>query len=115
MIYIKKSFYLSSNYKPELGQSAIDNLNELLGDVGVYFDVRNGKHEKKLVIIVNEKKLKNNTISKSGRPVEHIIDFEEVEKMKADGMTNKEIYTKLGISKSLFYLRLKEYKNNIGH
>lgn len=115
MIHIRKSFYLSSNYKPELGQSAIDDLNELLGDVGVYFDVRNGKHEKKLVIIVNEKKLKNNTISKSGRPVEHIIDFEEVEKMKADGMSNKEIYTNLGVSKSLFYLRLKEFKNNIGH
>ena len=42
-------------------------------------------------------------------------DLSEVEKMKGDGMTNKDIYTKLGISKSLFYLKMKEYKNNTGH
>ena len=34
--------------------------------------------------------------------------------MKAEGKTNKQIYTELGISKSLFYLKMREYKNNIG-
>lgn len=48
------------------------------------------------------------------RPIEHEIDFADVEKKKADGKTNKEIYTELGISKSLFYLKMREYKNNIG-
>ena len=42
------------------------------------------------------------------------IDFEKVQQLKADGKTNKEIYTELGISKSLFYLKMREYKNNNG-
>ena len=67
-----------------------------------------------LFITVDEKKLQSATY-KGGRPVEHNIDFSEVEKMKADGMTNKDIYSKFGISKSLFYLKMKEYKNNTGH
>ena len=50
--------------------------------------------------------------NKAGRPIEHEIDFEKVQQMKADGKTNKEIYTELGISKSLFYLKMREYKNN---
>lgn len=50
-----------------------------------------------------------------GRPVEHEIDFKAVERMQAEGMTNKQIYEKLDISKALFYKRLAEYKNNNGH
>lgn len=115
VVHIKKSFYLATNYKPELGQSAIDDLNKLLDKVGVSFNVGTVKTGRKIFIEVDEKKLKAATDSKGGRPVEHSIDFLEVEKMKADGMTNKDIYTKLGISKSLFYLKMKEYKNNTGH
>ena len=33
-----------------------------------------------------------------------------MQQMKAEGKTNKEIYTELGVSKALFYLRMKEYK-----
>ena len=87
----------------------------MLDSVGVSFSVLVEERSKKLFIKVDEKKLKAATDSKCGRPVEHSIDFSEVEKMKADGMTNKDIYTKLGISKSLFYLKMKEYKNNTGH
>ena len=115
MVHIRKNFYLASNYNPEKGKNAINDLNSLLDSVGVSFSVSVGGSGKKLFIEVDEKKLKAATDSKGGRPIEHSIDFSEVEKMKADGMTNKDIYTKLGISKSLFYLKMKEYKNNTGH
>ena len=115
VVYIRKNFYLASNYNPEKGKNAINDLNNLLDSVGVSFSVSVVGSGKKLFIEVDEKKLKAAIDSKGGRPVEHNIDFSEVEKMKADGMTNKEIYTKLGISKSLFYLKMKEYKNNTGH
>lgn len=49
--------------------------------------------------------------NKAGRPIEHEIDFAKVEQMKAEGKTNKQIYTELGISKSLFYLKMRECKN----
>lgn len=115
VVHIRKNFYLASNYNPEKGKNAINDLNSLLDSVGVSFSVSVIGSGKKLFIEVDEKKLKAATDSKGGRPVEHSIDFSEVEKMKADGMTNKDIYTKLGISKSLFYLKMKEYKNNTGH
>lgn len=115
VVHIRKNFYLASNYNPEKGKNAINDLNSLLDSVGVSFSVSVVGSGKKLFIEVDEKKLKAATDSKGGRPVEHSIDFLEVEKMKADGMTNKDIYTKLGISKSLFYLKMKEYKNNTGH
>ena len=70
---------------------------------------------RKIFIEVNEDKLRTATNTKAGRPVEHEIDFEKVQQLKADGKTNKEIYTELGISKSLFYLKMREYKNNNGH
>ena len=60
----------------------------------------------KLDVLVLEEKFKSN----AGRPLGHEFDFETVKKMKADGKSNKEIYTALGISKSLYYLRMKEYK-----
>ena len=114
MVHIKKNFYLASNYNPKKGQSAIDDLNNLLQNVGISFSVSVVGIEKKLFIQVDEKKLKAATDTKVGRPVEHDIDFTKVAQMKDNGMTNKQIYTELGISKSLFYLRLKECKNNIG-
>lgn len=67
------------------------------------------------MIEVNEDKIKEVTTKKAGRPKEHDLDFTLIQKMKKDGKTDKEIYTELGISKSLYYLRMKEYKNNIGH
>ena len=115
VVHIRKNFYLASNYNPEKGKNTIDDLNRLLDSVGVSFSVSVEERSKKLFIDVDEEKLKAATDSKGGRPIEHSIDFSEVEKMKADGMTNKDIYTKLGISKSLFYLKMKEYKNNTGH
>lgn len=50
--------------------------------------------------------------NKAGRPKGYDFDYAKVEQMKADGKTNKEIYEELGVSKALYYLRMKEYKNN---
>ena len=115
MVFIKKNFYLASNFDVAKGQPAIDDLNNMLECVGVNFSIREIKTgHKKIFIEVDEDKLRTATNTKAGRPIEHEIDFAKVEQMKADGKTNKEIYTELGISKSLFYLKMREYKNNIG-
>lgn len=115
VVFIKKNFYLASTFDVAKGQPAIDDLNSMLEYVGVNFSIREIKTgHKKLFIEVNEDKLHQATNTKAGRPIEHEIDFAKVEQMKADGKTNKEIYTELGISKSLFYLKMREYKNNIG-
>ena len=80
----------------------VADLNQLLkGKVDFSID-----KEDKLNILVYEEKLK----SKAGRPPGHDFDYSKVQQMKADGKTNKEIYTELGVSKALFYLRMKEYK-----
>ena len=81
--------------------------------MGVQFDLEQIEKGYKLNIEVNEDKLKATTTSKAGRPVEHEIDFVKVQQLKADGKTNKEIYEALGISKSLFYMKMKEYKNKM--
>lgn len=116
VVFILKSFYLPKSYNSEKGQGAINDLNNLLNDVGVTFNVSKKNNGQKLFISVDEQKLKDATTHhKAGRPVEHKIDFSEIEQMKLSGKTNKQIYSELGISKSLFYLKMKEYKNNIGH
>lgn len=115
VVFIKKNFYLASNFDVAKGKPAIDDLNNMLECVGVHFSIGKVKNGQKIFIEVNEDKLRTATNTKAGRPVEHEIDFDLVAKMKADGMTNKQIYEKLDISKSLFYLKMREYKNNNGH
>lgn len=105
MITIKKSLQLSYKYLQYNGDKAneiVEDLNHLLNDK-VHFSI---DEKGKLNILVYEEKLK----SKAGRPVGHDFDYSKVQQMKADGMTNKQIYTELGISKALYYLRMKEYK-----
>lgn len=105
-----KSFLLARSYDPEKGQSTIYDLNRMLIDVGVIFDVEVSDRGKRLVIDVNEAKLRTATTpkGKGGRPLEHRIDWDKVEEMQKAGMTNKQIYESLGISKSLFYTRKRE-------
>lgn len=111
---LKKNFYLPRSYDISKGQGAIDDLNNLLECVGVQFTVSKKHNGLKLFIDVDEEKLKKSTTSKNlGRPVEHEFSIEQVQKMKADGKTNKQIYTELHMSKSLFYKHMKEYKGHI--
>lgn len=114
MVFIKKNFYLASNFDYSKGKKAVEDLNRLLENVGVEFSLGKVGTGYKIFITVKEEMLHQATNTKAGRPIEHEIDFADVEKKKADGKTNKEIYTELGISKSLFYLKMREYKNNIG-
>lgn len=54
----------------------------------------------------------NGNDGKLGRHLKK-IDFDAVERMKAEGMTNAQIYKRLGIAKSTYYLKLKEYNQNL--
>ena len=114
VVFIKKNFYLASNFDVAKGKPAIDDLNNMLECVGVHFSIGKVKNGQKIFIEVNEDKLRTATNTKAGRPVTKDFDFDLVAKWKADGMTNKQIYDKLDISKSLFYLKMREYKNNNG-
>lgn len=114
---IRKYFFLKRNYDLKKGQKTIKDLNQILKDFGVNFSVVEENTSKKLLIEVDEEKLKSvkENNAKVGRPVEHRIDFKAVEQMQEKGMTNRQIYEQLDISKALFYKRLAEYKNNNGH
>lgn len=110
VVFIRKTIELMTPIGSKQ-KAVVKQLNDVIGDV-VRFKIFQDKDEKyKLSITVYEENLK----AKSGRPQEHKLDFQLINAMKKSGKTNKEIYEKLGISRSLFYLRMREYKNNIGH
>lgn len=106
---MRKSFYLAENYSVQKGFRTIKDLNALLNQVGINFHVESGKN-KKLMINVDEDLLKHFSGKKTGRPVKYHFDYEKIQKMQKEGMSNVEIYTELGMSKSLFYQKLREYK-----
>ena len=87
-------------------------LNKLLNDVGVNFSVEplKGTH-KQFVITIDEDKLNRATKKSSGRPAKHDFDYERAFELKAQGCSNAHIARELGISISLYYLRMREYKN----
>ena len=58
-----------------------------------------------LCIIVHKNKI--------GRPIKYSLDFDEIIQRKTNGETDEQIYTSLGISRSLYYLRLREYKKGL--
>lgn len=105
VVTIKKSLDLKAPINGKQ-KKIIYDLNNIVGDM-VHFSIV----DEKLNILVYEEKLK----VKAGRPVEHEFDYNTILKMQEAGETNKAIYTKLGMSKSLFYLKMREYKNNNGH
>lgn len=106
---MKKWFYLAENYNVQKGFRTIKDLNDTLGQIGVNFKIQELPNGKQLVINVYEKKIAKK-MQKTGRPVKYHFDYEQIQKMQKEGMSNIEIYTELGISKSLFYQRLREYK-----
>ena len=111
---MKKYFNLPKGYDLERGKKITDSLNELLNSAGVSFWIsKSSTGQKRLNISINEKRLQSLTAPKarSGRPQEHEIDFDLVQQMRRSGKSNREIYTEMGISRSLFYLRMKEYRN----
>ena len=57
MSYIKKSFYLASNFDLTKGKPAIDDLNKLLSNLGVKFNVATVGSGKKLFLTTLHSKL----------------------------------------------------------
>lgn len=110
-----KYFYLARSYDMQKGQPAIDDLNRLLSGIGVTFGVSETDRGKQLDISVDTDKLRKLTVRKSGRPKKYNIDYHVILERKNAGETDKQIYTSLGMSRSLYYLRMREYKNNIRH
>ena len=87
-------------------------LNKLLNDVGVNFSVEPLKWtHKQFVITIDEDKLDKATRKSSGRPAKHEFDYDKAFELKEKGLTNTQIANELGISISLYYLRMREYKN----
>lgn len=108
-----KSFYLPKSYNIKKGERTIKELNDLLKCVGVNFSVSKKENGLSLVVAIDEKKLKKVTAPKqTGRPKGYDFDLERVQQLKAEGKMNKEIYKELGMSKSLFYLRMKEHNTS---
>ena len=105
VVFIRKTIELKTPID-NTQKAVVKQLNDLVGDTIRFAFTKDNK----LSVTVYEEKLK----VKAGRPVTKNLPLAKVEQMKADGKTNKEIYTELGISKSLFYLKMREYKNNIG-
>ncbi len=87
-------------------------LNRMLKDVGVNFSVEplKGTH-RQLVITIDESKLNKATKKSSGRPAKHEFDYAKALELKEKGLPNTQIAEELGISISLYYLRMREYKN----
>lgn len=87
-------------------------LNKMLKDVGVTFSVEppTGTH-RQLVVTIDEDTLDKATKKSSGRP-QREFDYQKVLELKEKGLPNTQIAQELGISISLFYLRMREYKNN---
>lgn len=109
MIDIRKSLRLDKKWLKE-NKNIVDNIVKELTKVlngKVQFAIDKDKENNDIVsILVYEENLK----SKAGRPAGYEFDYQQVKQMQDAGMTNKQIYTELGMSKSLFYLRMKEYK-----
>ena len=107
---MQKFFLLPRSYDPEKGKGILNDLNGLLADIGVSFSVSKNNFGHRLYVDIDEKRLQEVTVKRAGRPKGYNFDYEKVKEMQAAGMSNKDIYTALGISKSLFYLRMKESK-----
>ena len=112
MVDIKKSLILDEEYLKNNGRTVskiVKQLNHVLNgkvEFSVGKEKIKGENKDVLSILVYEENLK----SHAGRPKGHDFDYAKVQQMKAEGKTNKEIYTELGVSKALYYLRMKEYK-----
>ena len=87
-------------------------LNRMLKDVGVTFSIEppTGTH-RQLVITIDESKLDKATRKSTGRPAKHEFDYAKALELKEKGYRNIEIAKELNISISLYYLRMREYKN----
>ena len=83
----------------------LDTVNAALKDLGLNLNITTDRNKEILTPI-------NGNDGKLGRHLKK-IDFDAIERMKAEGMTNTQIYKRLGIAKSTYYLKLREYNQNL--
>lgn len=107
---MKKWFYLPQSYDVQKGFRTIKELNDTLEQIGVSFQIQELPKGKQLVINVDDEKIAKLKMKKTGRPVKYHFDYEKIQEMQKEGMSNIEIYTELGMSKSLFYQKIRECK-----
>lgn len=93
----------------------LDIVNAALKDLGLNLNITTDRNNRNRLIIDFNKEILtpiNGHDGILGRPKKH-VDCKIIKQMQAEGMTNKQIYEQLGITKATFYLKLKEYNQNL--
>lgn len=93
----------------------LDTVNAALKDLGLNLNITTDRNNRKRLIIDFNKEILTPINGNDGKLGRHLkkIDFDVIERMKAEGMTNTQIYKRLGIAKSTYYLKLREYNQNL--
>lgn len=92
----------------------LDTVNAALKDLGLNLNITTDRNNRKRLIIDFNKEILTPINGNDGKLGRHLkkIDFDAIERMQAEGMTNKQICEQLGIAKATFYLKIKEYRQN---
>lgn len=108
---IRKSYYLHTDVEENCD---LDALNTALKNLGLNLDIIIDRNQRKRLIIDFNKDLLTPINGNDGILGRHRkqVDFDAITRMQAEGMTNKQIYEQLGITRSTFYLKMKEYRQN---
>lgn len=93
----------------------IDTVNAAIKDLGLNLNITTDRNNRKRLIIDFNKDILTPINGNDGKLGRHLkkIDFDAVERMKAEGVANTQIYKQLGIAKSTYYAKLKEYNHNL--
>lgn len=93
----------------------LDTVNAALKDLGLNLNITTDRNNRKRLIIDFNKEILTPINGNDGKLGRHLkkIDFDAIERMKAEGMTNTQIYKRLGVARSTYYLKLKEYNQNL--
>lgn len=93
----------------------LDTVNAALKDLGLNLNITTDRNNRKRLIIDFNKEILTPINGNDGKLGRHLkkINFDAIERMKAEGMTNTQIYKRLGIAKSTYYLKLREYIKRI--
>lgn len=92
----------------------LDTVNAALKDLGLNLNITTDRNNRKRLIIDFNKDFLTPINGNDGKLGRHRkqVDFDAIERMQAEGMTNKQICEQLDIAKTTFYLKMKEYRQN---
>ena len=115
------STYLPYSFKECKDKRRLNDANELLKEVGLQIQIvkkinKQNKEHTAIAISIQDEKIfnkakKTSQPSKAGRKQKLFFTFEDVQQKKSAGMTNKQIWQQLGISRSLFYKKMALWKD----